>query len=79
MGPFKGEVPFLARLWPVRVRIRVRVSFKTGAVRSAILATAGHLVLPRHQLRANAARRAAWRGRGQRQRRSPARVGVVTR
>jgi len=32
----------------------------------------------RHQLRASAARCAAWRGRGQRQRRSPARVGVVT-
>ena len=36
-----------ARLWPVRVRIRVRVriSFTTGAVWSAILATAGLLVL----------------------------------
>ena len=32
-----------ARLWPVRVRIRV--SFTTGAVRSAILATAGLLVV----------------------------------
>jgi len=37
MGPFKGEVPVFARLWPGRVR----VSFTTGAVRSAILATAG--------------------------------------
>ena len=35
MGPFKGEVPVFARLWPVRVR--VRVSFTTGSVRSAIL------------------------------------------
>ena len=43
MGPFKGEVPVFARLWPVRVR--VRVSFKTGAVRLAILATAGLVVL----------------------------------
>jgi len=35
--------------------------------------------LSRHQLRASAARRAAWHGRGQRQWRSPARVGEVTR
>ena len=42
MGPFKGKVPVFARLWPVRVR--VRVSFTTGAARSAILATAGLLV-----------------------------------
>ena len=42
MGPFKEEVPVFARLWPVRVK--VRVSFTTGAVRSAILATAGLLV-----------------------------------
>jgi len=40
MGPFKGEVPVFARLWPVRIR----VSFTTGAVRSAVLATAGLLV-----------------------------------
>jgi len=40
MGPFKGEVHVFARLSPVRVR----VSFTTGAVRSAILATAGLLV-----------------------------------
>jgi len=33
----------------------------------------------RRQLRASAARRAAWRGRGPQQRWSPARVGVVTR
>ena len=33
----------------------------------------------RHQLWASAARRAAWRGWDQRQRRCPARVGVVTR
>jgi len=53
MGPFKGEVPVFARLWPIRpswhaprrhLRVRVRVSFTTGAVRSAILATAGLLV-----------------------------------
>jgi len=43
MGQFKGEVPVFARLWPVRVR--VRVSFTTGAVRSAILVTAWLLVL----------------------------------
>jgi len=43
MGLFKGEVPVFARLWPVRVR--VRVSFTTGAVQSAVLATAGLLVL----------------------------------
>jgi len=42
MGRFKGEVPVLARLWPVRITIRV--TFTTGAVRSAILATAGLLV-----------------------------------
>jgi len=42
MGPFKGEVPVFARLWPARVR--VWVSFTTGAVQSAILATAGLLV-----------------------------------
>jgi len=40
MGPFKREVPVFARLWPVKVR----VSFTTGAVRSAILETAGLLV-----------------------------------
>jgi len=40
MGPCKGEVPVFARLWPVRVRVRV-ISFTTRAVRSAILATAG--------------------------------------
>ena len=34
------EVPVFARLWPVRVR----VSFMTGAVRSAVLATAVLLV-----------------------------------
>jgi len=44
MVPLKGEVPVFARLWPVRVT--VRVSFTTGAVRSAILATAGLLVTP---------------------------------
>ena len=42
MGLFKGQVPVFARLWPVRIRVRVR--FTTGAVRSAILATAGLLV-----------------------------------
>jgi len=42
MGLFKGDVPVFARLWPVRVR--VGVSFTTGAVRFAILATAGLLV-----------------------------------
>ena len=42
MGPFKGKVPVFVRLWPVRVRIRV--SFTTGAAQSAILATAGLLV-----------------------------------
>jgi len=42
LGSFKGEVPVFARLWPVRVR--VRVSFATVVVRSAILATAGLLV-----------------------------------
>jgi len=36
-------VPVFARLWPAMVR--VRVSFTTGAVRLAILATAGLLVL----------------------------------
>jgi len=42
MGPFKGGVPVFAKLWPIRVRIRV--SFTTGLVWSAILATAGLLV-----------------------------------
>jgi len=42
MGPFKREVPVFARLWPVRVK--VRVSFTTGVARAAILATAGLLV-----------------------------------
>ena len=41
MGPFKEEVPVMAE-WPGRVR--ARVSFMTGALRSAILATAGLLV-----------------------------------
>ena len=41
-GPFKGKCLFFARLWPISVR--VRVSFMTRAVRSAILATAGFLV-----------------------------------
>jgi len=40
MGPFKGGVPVFAKLWSVSVRVRYRVSFTTGAVRSAILATA---------------------------------------
>ena len=44
MCPFKGEVTVFARLWPVRVRVRVRVSFMTAAVWSAILATAWLLV-----------------------------------
>jgi len=43
MGPFKGKVPVFARLWPGGVR--VSVSFTTVAVRSAILATAGLLVI----------------------------------
>jgi len=43
MDPFKQEVPVVARLWPLRVR--VRVSFTTGTIRSAIVATAGLLVL----------------------------------
>jgi len=43
MGPFKGKVPVFARLWPVRVSIRV--SFTTVVVWSAILATAGLLVI----------------------------------
>ena len=42
MGQFKGDVPVFARLWPVMVGNMV--SFTTGAVRSAILATAGLLV-----------------------------------
>ena len=45
MGPFKGEVTVFARLWPVRVT--VKVSFTTGAVRSAILATTGFLLVCR--------------------------------
>jgi len=44
MNPFTGEVPVFARLWPSGVR--VRVSFTTRTVRSAILATAGLLVRP---------------------------------
>jgi len=59
MGPFKGEVPVFCQIMarsaavacaetPSHSRepgnIRVRVSFTTGAVRSAILATAGLLV-----------------------------------
>jgi len=43
MGPFKGEVPVFARLWPITDR--VRVSFTTGVVWSAILATAGLFVI----------------------------------
>jgi len=41
IGPFKGGKCLFATLWPVRVRIRV--SFTTGAVQFAILATAGLL------------------------------------
>ena len=41
MGPFKAEVPVFAILWPSWVQVPVRVSFMTGAVRSAMLATAG--------------------------------------
>ena len=59
MGPFKREVPVFCQIMarsaavacaetPAHSRgpgnIRVRVSFTTGAVRSAILATAGLLV-----------------------------------
>ena len=43
MDLFKEEVPVSARLWLVRVR----VSSTTGAVQSAILATAGLLVSSR--------------------------------
>jgi len=43
MGPFKGELPVFARLWPGKVR--VSVSFTTGAVGLALLATAELLVL----------------------------------
>ena len=42
-------MPVFARLWPGRVR--VKVSFKTGAVLSAILATAGlpvYIIETRH-------------------------------
>ena len=42
MGLVTGKVPVFARLWPIRVR--VKVSFTTGAVRSSILATAALLV-----------------------------------
>jgi len=42
VGLFKGEMPVFVRLWPVRVRVGVRLTI--GAVRSAILATAGLLV-----------------------------------
>jgi len=42
MGPFNGEVPVFARMWPTRAS--VRVGFTTVAVWSAILATAGLLV-----------------------------------
>ena len=38
-------MPVFARLWP----LRVRVSFTTAAVRSAILATAGLLVIQRRR------------------------------
>jgi len=43
MGPFKWEVHVFARLWPVRVMLRV--SFTTGAVQSAIVAIAWLLVV----------------------------------
>jgi len=43
MGRLRGSACF-ARLWPVRVRVRISVSFTTTAVRSSILATAGLLV-----------------------------------
>ena len=43
MGLLRGKVPFFVRLWPIRVK--VRVSFTNGAVRSAILATAWLLVV----------------------------------
>jgi len=43
VGLFKEKVPVFARLWPIRVT--VRVSFTTGVVWSAILATAGLLVI----------------------------------
>jgi len=42
-------VPVFVRLWPVRVR--VRVSFTSGAVRSVILATTGLLVYRSDALR----------------------------
>ena len=58
MGLFKREVPVFARYglfghrgvhrdavsWAGNIRVGVRVSFTTGAVRSAIIATAGLLV-----------------------------------
>jgi len=43
MGPSKGEVTVFARVWPVRIRLRV--SFTTGTIRSASIATAVLLVL----------------------------------
>jgi len=39
MGPFKGGSACFCQI--MAVRVRVRVSFTTGAVRSAILATVG--------------------------------------
>ena len=44
IGPFKGEVPVFARLWPVRPPWRAPRRRLTLAVRSDILATAGLLV-----------------------------------
>jgi len=45
-------VAVFARIWPVSVRVRGWVSFTTGTVRSAILATAGLLVTTRRYVSA---------------------------
>jgi len=61
MGSFRGKMPVFCQIWSVRppwhaprrrltrgpgnIRVRVRVSLTTGAVRSGILATTGLLVI----------------------------------
>jgi len=47
-GPINGEVPVFARLWPAKVRVRV-TTVTTGAVQSAILATAEYTLIPHNR------------------------------
>ena len=74
-GPQRVENATENRGHRSRPEVNVRCSIYCGFLWVLIDDSSGRFPLWRYQLRPSAARRAAWRGRGQRQRRSPARVG----